>query len=398
MNNVGETKIFILNGNSPTQPMRYVWKWWDGSVDVTNTGTVSKQLNTGGNPADGYQLRYTCEAVNEVGQSSTFNGALVVNNPPSLMLGSTSLSKNGADFSFRTRASLVAYDMENGTIGFNWYAGGQPISTTSESVYGTVNGTYSGTIAGQWPGIKSVVDYDVVENGSLTCRVYDMEGGTTAISFLLFGQSPAQRYSAPQVVAYQSTIDSSSEPVVRIGRGVYAEFTVYTEASANPTNFYWAFHGSNGWASTSYSSGTTMPLENGSFRNQVLKATYGETPGVKHAECRIQDTLSGLYADVSIPVQLEANELPEITATQVLPADPAEGTILEFSVTATDSDLDLLTYQWYFPGSGQYKWGRKVYIESDGVGVGNSVNGIVTVTDRLGNSVTENVDSDPLTA
>lgn len=397
MNNVGEIKTFILNGNAPTQPMRYVWTWWDGSVDVTSTGTVAKQLNTGGNPADGYLVRYTCEAVNQNGQSDVYSGALEVNNPPSIVLGSTSLSKNGADFSFRTKAGLVAYDLEDTALGFHWYSGGRPLNDNVQEIIGVVNGTYAGTIAASVAGVHSYVNYDVVENGSLTCEIYDMDGGTTAINFYLFGQSPTQSYAAPQAVAYQATIDSASEPVVRIGQGVYAEFTVYTQAHANPTNFTWTFHGSNGWATTSYSAGTTTPLEDGSYRNQALKATAGQTPGQKYAECRITDTLTGLSAEVTIPVLLEANSGPVISASSVLPASPAEGTILEFQVTATDADLDLLTFKWYFPDFGVYRWGRKVYIESDGIGIGNSVHGVVTVTDRLGNSVTQNVDSDPLT-
>lgn len=397
MNNVGEIKTFILNGNAPTQPMRYVWTWWDGSVDVTSTGTVSKQLNTGGNPADGYQVRYTCEAVNQNGQSAVYNGALDVNNPPSIVLGSTSLSKNGADFSFRTRASLVAYDLENTALGFKWYDGGREIDSSGSIYVGFVNGTYNGTIANYVHGYQNYVNHDVTENGSLTCRIYDMDGGTTAVSFYMFGQSPTQSYSAPQAVAYQATIDSASEPVVRIGAGVYAEFTVYTQKNANPTNFTWTFHGSNGWATTTFSAGTTTPLEDGAYRNQALKATAGQTPGQKYAECRITDTLTGLSAEVTIPVLLEANNGPVIASTSVLPASPAEGTILEFQVTATDADLDLLTFKWYFPDFGIYKWGRKVYIESDGIGIGNSVHGIVTVTDSLGNAVTQNVDSDPLT-
>lgn len=396
MNNVGDIKTFILNGNAPTQPMRYVWTWWDGSVDVTSTGTVAKQLNTGGNPADGYQVRFTCEAVNEVGESSVHNGALEVNNPPSLVLGSTGLSNNGGDFSYRTKASLVAYDLENGTLGFNWYAGGRPIYDNEETIYGTVYGTYAGTITGQYTGIKSTVNYDVIENGSLTCRVYDMEGGTTAIQFYLFGQSPTQSYAAPQAVAYQATIDSASEPVVKIGQGVYAEFTVYTQANANPTNFTWSFHGSNGWATTTYSAGTTTPLEDGAYRNQALKATYGEVAGQKYAEARITDTLTGLSAEVLIPVFLEADVAPVIVSAQVLPAAPVDGDILQFEVTATDADLDLVTFKWFFPDLGEYRYGRKVFVDSTGVGVGNPVHSTVTVTDRVGNVVTQSVDSAPL--
>ncbi|MGV0949245.1 MAG: hypothetical protein ACOYB3_01140 [Azonexus sp.] len=396
MNNVGEIKTFLLNGNTPTQPMRYVWKWWDGSVDVTTSGTVSKQLNTGGNPADGYQVRYTCEAVSENGQSAEYAGELVVNNPPSLVLGSTSLSNNGGDFSFRTKASLVAYDMENEAVGFEWFSGGQSLGGGNPSVYGSVNGTYAGTFAGTYEGVLNYIDHDVVENGSLTCNVYDLSGGTTAIQFYLFGQSPTQSYSAPQAVAYQATIDSASEPVVRIGAGEYAEFTVYTQENANPTSFIWSFHGSNGWAATTYSTGTTSPLENGAFKNQALKATLGEYEGQKYAECRITDVSTGVSAEVTIPIFLETNAGPTISSAQVAPTGPVVGDIMSFEVNASDADLDILTYKWYFPDFSTTLYGRRVFISSAGLSPGNTFSGIVTVTDRVGASVTQTVESAPL--
>lgn len=396
MNNVGEIKTFILNGNAPTQPMRYVWSWWDGSVDVTGTGTIAKQLNVGGNPADGYQVRYTCEAVNEVGQSAQFSGAIEVNNPPYLVLGSTRLSNNGEDFSFRTKASLIAYDLESGTLGFEWFAGGQSLGAGNQSVYGPVSGTYAGTIAATCIGVENYVTYDVSENGSLVCNVWDDSGGTTSIQFYLFGQSPVKGYSAPQASAYQSVIDSASEPIVRIGGASYAEFTVYTQASANPTSFAWTFHGSNGWSSTSYSAGTTTPMEDGAWRNQVLKSTEQESEGQKSAKCRIVDVLTGLSSEVSIPVFLQANNSPEISSSQVLPANPTVGDLMSFEVNATDADLDLLTYKWYFPSLAATLHGRKVLVSSAGLSPGNTFTGVVTVTDKMGASVTQSVESDIL--
>lgn len=393
MNNVGEIKTFILNGAVPTQPMRYVWTWWDGSVEVTNAGTVSKQLNVGGNPADDYQVRYTCEAVNENGQSSQFAGAVVVNNPPGLVLGSTNLTKNGGDFSFRTQASLVAYDFESGTLGFEWFTGGQSLGEGNPSAYGLVNGTYAGTIAAVCTGVRNYINYDVIENGSLTCRVWDDSGGTTAIQFYLFGQSPAQSYSAPQVVAYQATIDSASEPIVRIGDSSYAQFMVYTQANANPTSFTWTFHGSNGWSQTTYSTGTTTPLENGAFQNQALKATRDETEGQKYAVCNIVDVLTGLAAETIIPVFLESNLPPVYVSSQVLPASPTVGDVLSFEVTATDADLDILSYKWFFPDFAKTLYGRKVFISSTGLTPGNTFSGHVTITDKMGTAITQIVES-----
>lgn len=394
MNNVGEIKTFILNGNQPTQPMSYVWKWWDGSVDVTTTGTVSKQLNIGGNPADGYQVRYTCEAVNQVGESSQFAGAVVVNNPPSLVLGSTSLDNNGGDFSFQARASLIAYDLENSALGFEWFAGGQSLGGGNSSAYGVVSGTYAGTQVGNFSGFQNYVSHDVVENGSLTCRIWDDSGGTTAIKFYLFGQSPSQDYSAPQAVAYQSTIDSASEPSVRIGTTSYAEFSVYTKAHANPTSFLWSFYGTNGWAATTFSTGTTSSLADGAYRNQEIKATAGESAGNKEALCQIVDLVTGLSTEVTVPLLLVANTSPVIASSQVLPASPFVGDILSFEVTATDADLDILTYRWVFPSlASLVMYGRKVYVSSATVSPGNTLTGNVTVTDRLGAAATQSVES-----
>lgn len=393
MNNVGEFKTFILNGNVPTQAMAYVWKWWDNSVDVTSNGTISKQLNVGGDPSDSYNLRFACEAVNEVGQSSEFLSTISVNNPPSIVLGSTTLSKNGDDFVFRTTASVIAYDLENEAVAFAWFAGGQSIGGGSPTYTGSVSGTYAGTYCGDYSGTQSYVTHDVVTNGSLTCLIYDTSGGTTAIQFDLFGQSPAQSYSAPQVVPYLATIDSASEPVVRIGVGEYAEFSVYTQANSNPTSFQWAFYGSNGWAATTFDNGTTTALEDGAFQNSVLKTTVGETVGHKTAECLIVDTVTGQSATVDIPVQFIANTGPVIGTVTILPASPVSGDVMSLEVNATDADADLLIYQWYFPDFGRTLYGRKVFISNTGILSGNPLFATVTVTDRLGNSASENVES-----
>lgn len=397
INNTGTNRTFILNGNNPAQPMRYVWSWWDGTTDVTTSGTVSKNLNVGGDPNDAFLVRYTCEAVNEVGSSTVYHGALSVNNPPSIVVGSPTLETNGKDFMFRTKASLIAYDLEKEACSFSWFAGGTPVGAGVTSIYGYVNGTYAGDRIGLYTGTNNYLNYDVTENGSLTCFVYDTSGGTTAVKFYLFGQAPTKQYNAPQALAYQASVDSVSEPKARIGLDEHVDLAVYTPASSNPTSFTWEFQGSNGWAATSYEPGTTTHLSDGAYRNTYLKSTYGETAGQKYAECRISDLYTGLSAVVNIPVYLTANNAPTITSTSTLPLIPASGDIIAFEAIGADADNDLLTYKWTFADFGLTLYGRKVYVSSSTISPGNTITGVVTVTDRMGQSVVKSVVSGVIT-
>lgn len=396
MNNVGENKTFILNGNTPTQPMRYVWTFWDNSTDVTETGTVSKQLNVGGNPADGYQVRFTCEAINEVGHDSSFNGAIVVNNPPSIVPGSSALSQDGADFQFHTVASLIAYDPESLGIGFQWFHGGQPIGGGTTSVYGTVGGTYAGTHFGDRTGYQNSIGVDVTSNGSLVCHVYDVSGGTTVIPFYVFGQSPAHSYAAPQITYFQTTIDASSDPNIRIGVAEYASFSVFTPAHSNPTDFLWTFAGTDGWAATTTSSGTTAALANGAFQSTALKLTYGETAGAKVAQCRILDEITKASNTVRIPCFLVANTPPVIVSSSVLPDSPVSGDIMSFEANGTDADGDIIQYRWNFTGLGVKLYGRKVFVDSSPIPAGQPVQASLTITDRLGLTATQVIQSQTL--
>jgi hypothetical protein len=183
---------------------------------------------------------------------------------------------------------------------------------------------------------------------------------------------------------------------VRIGVAEYAEFTVYTEQNSNPTDFLWTFYGSNGWAATASSSGITTFLENGAYKNHMLKATLGETAGEKVASCRILDEMTGVSATVTIPVTLVDNEAPAILSTTVLPVSPSAGSVLSFSASGTDAEGDLLTYQWYFPGFPMTLYGRTVYVDTTGMTPSMTVAATVTVIDRLGKSVSQSIVSPPL--
>jgi len=95
-------------------------------------------------------------------------------------------------------------------------------------------------------------------------------------------------------------------------------------------------------------------------------------------------------------VYLEANEAPVIASYQVLPASPVVGDVMTFEVTATDSELDLLTYKWFFPALSLTLYGRKVFVSSLGLSPGSVLSGQVTVTDKMGASVTQLVESEEL--
>jgi hypothetical protein len=400
MNNVGDVKTFILNGQTPSEPITYVWNWWDSTVNVTASGTVSKALNIGGNPSDSYLVRYSVTDVDDIGQSSTFSDSMVVNNPPSIVTGTARLSHNGETFSFQTSGTLVAYDLESHVIQFAWFAGGQFVGNGSNSSqFGHVTGTYAGTQIGERMVSSSQIDLVVTTNGSLTCFVWDDQGGTTAVEFPLFGHSPQAIPLSTNSSSGGTTVDASGTPTLRIGANEFAQFVVYTPSQTHQLTFQWAYFGSNGWAQTEYSNGTTTAFSDGSFQNVDLKAVQNETVGQKVAECFVRDTTTGFVSTVKLGINLVANQLPVINAVNILPVAPHVGDVLSFSADASDPNGDLVHYTWNFTSPSVVTlYGRKVYKATTGLGVGVRVSGQLVVTDNLGAQKVANFQSAALAA
>lgn len=401
MNNVGEIKTFLLNGQQPAEPLAYVWKFWDSDVIVTTSGTVSKALNIGGDPSDSYLVRYSATVVDDIGQSTYFPDSLSVNNPPSIIPGSARLSHNGETFSFQTHGTLIAYDLESQPVQFSWYAGGRFLGVgTNNFDYAHATGTYAGTDVGFRLVSSSGIDYTVTANGSLVCLIWDNAGGTTAVDFPLYGRPP-QAVPLSSNSSSGVSVDAAGTPSVRIGPNAFAQFVVYTPSQTHPLTFQWAYFGSNGWAHTAYSSGTTTAFSDGSFQNLDIKFVGNESPGPKTAECFVRDSSTGHVSTVKLGILLTANHVPAINSVTILPAVPHVGDVLSFSVNATDADNDLVHYKWVLtsaPNPGQSLYGRTIAVATTGVTVGHRVTATLTVSDNLGATVTTNVQSPALLA
>ena len=368
MNNVGDNKTFKLAGATPTEPLSYVWDWWDNTVTVTSTGTVAKTLTMGGNPSDNYYVRYSSTVVDDIGQSEVFTGSMVVNNPPVVLPGSALLSTNDGTFPFTTNGSVIAYDLEGDNFQFTWYAGGQFLgSGTVYGSYGYTTGTYAGTNVGYREVSSSSINYVVTATGSLTCRIYDLQGGTTAVEFPLYGKAPKATPLSANSASSGLSLDAAGTPFLRIGPGQSAQFSVYTPQQANPITFEWAYFGSNGWSQTAYSTGTTTAFPDGSFQNVDIKSVQTESPGIKIADCFVRDSVTGQISTVQLSVNLTSNNAPVINSATVSPAFPSVGDIIGFVASGSDPDGDLIHYQWAFTGpplAGQILYGATIYVDT----------------------------------
>jgi len=381
-NNVGDVKSFTLSGTK-TDGFRYVWKWWDGSVDCTQVNTIDKTLNLGGNPSDGYQVRYTVEVVDDHGHSAQYAGALPVNNPPSIVLGSARVSDNGKLVAYTTKASVQVYDLENQDLAFSWRVGQAVHLGSGDTVnLGMIPGTYAGTYVGLFAGTEASINYSVTQNAVLTLTVTDSEDGSTDINFPLYGYTRTDPYVSSAVTPSSQSSDASAQPVVTDGEN--ATFALYTAAGAPRTVFVWGFWGTNGWTIPSSSNGSTQVLPDGSIRNVVIKATTGEAPGEKLAEVTAIDLDHNTVTVLTVPVQVISNDPPSVLQVTNIPSSPIASETIRLSVDATDPNNDLLEIQWTFSSPASTLWGRTVYVDTTGMLTGQVVAGFVTATDRLG--------------
>lgn len=381
-NNVGDVKSFTLTGTK-TDGFRYVWRWWDNSVDCTQVNTIEKTLNIGGNPSDGLQVRYTVEVVDDHGHSAQYGGALVVNNPPSIVLGSARVSDNGKLVAYTTRASVQVYDLENQALTFSWTAGAAThLGSGNTTPLGPIAGTYAGTYVGLYAGTEASIDFSVTQNTTLTLTVTDSADGVTEVDFPLYGYTRTDPYASAAVSPSSQSSDASAQPVVTGGED--ATFALYTSAGAPRTVFVWGFWGTNGWTIPSSSNGSTTVLPDGSLRNVVLKATVNEAPGDKLAEVTAIDLDHNTVTVITVPVQVISNDPPIISQVIATPSSPVAGQTVRLSVDATDPNADLLEFQWILNSPAVTLWGRTVYVDTTGLITGEVVAGNVTAFDRLG--------------
>jgi hypothetical protein len=151
--------------------------------------------------------------------------------------------------------------------------------------------------------------------------------------------------------------------------------------------------------------GVTKLLPDGGYQNVLTRDISAETVpnGVSKyavAVCNVVFTTTGNVKRVNvveIPVTLIANAEPDsvsitrkVNNVEVSGQGPVSrtGGGLEFAMTSQDLNGDAATVMWTFyqpfaPSTGLY-WGPKVVIPLEYYETGQTIQGAVTVTDRLG--------------
>lgn len=388
MSNVGDIKTFTLPGTT-TDGLRYVWKWWDGSVDCTTSNTIQKALNTGGNPADGFMVRYVVEPVDSNGKSAEYSGALVVNNPPSIVPGSTALSQNGQQVNFTTTASLTVYDLEGEALTFGWTDNTVAIGSGTITPVGLIPGTYAGTYAGMFWGTRASIDLLVEHSTPLGLTITDASGGETSIEFPIHGFQRVGATFSPSSGPQSQLGSASSLPIVVVGEP--AVFSVYATTPDFSTVFTWGFWGTNGWAVPTSSNGTTSVFPDGSIQNTAVKDTAHELPGRKEAQVFIADLLHSTLTQILIPVDLVVNGPPLISAVTNEPVSPVAGDWIKFSVDYADPNADIAVVKWDFTVPLKTLWGRTVWLDTGTMTPSQAVLGSCTVYDRFNASDSSNI-------
>lgn len=398
MNNVGDIKVFTSSISTPMgRAYTYVWRWWDGTVSVTTTTTVSKRLNMGGNPADGFLLRYEVVVVDEYGSSTTCPGSLVVNNPPTIV-PPPSVSPNDRTFPYNTVLQVTAFDFESDAFGFFWYEkvpGGRVPLTVSNGLVSqatdtqSVTGYYSGTLVGSYTGTRCLMTYHGTSAKTLEVDVVDSNSGTSRLDFQVRGRLATNPFSS--ITAVSPNVQQEPDLIPkRIGTGQTVNFSVYSDVTPNPVDFTFSYYGSNGWTATGDSVGSANHQPNGAWRGTDTKSIANELPGEKKVIVWLHDTVTDYRSQAQVGVELLANAAPVSLSVAVSPGTTVSvNTKVTFTATATDPDGDLISYKWSLVPS-MVLYGRRITVVA-GATPGETIDGQVTATDRYGGSVAANL-------
>lgn len=402
MNQVGDTKLFVVGGTPPAGTYAYAFTWWDNTVTVTTNGSAAKKLNIGGNPANSFQVPFTCDICDVYGNSQQLTSGVVVNNPPTVVPTPTILP-NDAAFSFNAQVITRAYDLEEaGPVGFYWYSGTTPISSGATATDGSMQGTYAGTLVGLKTVYRNTLEYTVQQNTVLTCRIVDADGGTTALDYRLVGYDPdAPRFSVA-VQPDSLTANASTQPSQYIGNEPVTLSVYAADTEPGSLSFLWSFYGSHGWQATDipfFSTGTSTPVDVG-VRNDVLRYVQGEaTAGLRTVEVSVTNTATGKSARADVEIMLLANAAPTVssvdpyaanTGVQLSPTSISKSAypLIVLSGTAADTNNDLLTYRWDITQpitpSSLTLYGRNIALDISGYPNGVASLGQLQVSDRLG--------------
>lgn len=404
MNQVGDIKTFSLSVTPPAGSgvYAYVWKWWDGTVTVTSVPFATKTLNIGGDPNNSRKLYFTCTPVMEDGQSVVFTGEVIVNNAP-YVVPSPSISNNDDFFPYGTEITLTAYDVENDGFQFLYYdSGGSPIGGGVTTSVGPVTGVWNGT-NGSYNGYQNVFADTIAAQTAITLKIVDNVGGTRAIDFNFYGNTPPPPTVGVTAEADTLTVDATSIPDQRIGPNQLISFAVYAADPVSPNfDFLWSFYGSNGWVSNTFSTGTSEPTADGSVRNTYVKDIENETGGQKTVLIKVTNTDSGKHIEIPTYVTLIANtEASSCTFTVVdendlhyaAGASVVAGRKLFYKASAIDPQNDVLEFKWTLPEpSGIHPttirwWGREIMLDTTGFPSGTNLTGTVLLVDRMNGQV-----------
>lgn len=419
LHQVGDVLIFsVVPTGDASGIYSYVWEYWDGTSEATGTPTSEKIVNIGGVPDPDYVDRIlivTCTAVAVDGQSFTSYGTFTSNNPPSLVPGAT-VSANDKYFTYETDLTVRAYDLEGDLLSFAWYAGTDLIGAGVTSPDGTYDGTWhgNGTTHVITANVSSnVLTTQVSSDRTLTCYVYDDSGGTSTMDFELRGASPASPSVSSSAGYTGILISTAALPEQRIGQGQTVTFTVYARDYVGALDFDWYFYGLQGWTSSPehQTDDASVTLPDGSVKNTIVRdiasevVAEGELVKQVTAICLVTatDPISGAVRTtrVEIPVTLRADQSPDLyTITRksngvILDGTGpvARGKALEFSVSGTDPNGDIVTCTWQliqpFAPSVGYFWGPRVVIPTERYPIGSSIEGELLLTDRLGKTTSQ---------
>lgn len=379
MNQVGDTVTFVSVGTQPgsVQPC-YIWKFWDASVLVSgqNQGTVLKQLNLGGNPAEGgvngtpgppYVIPYRCEVCDAYGTTvRVFPGTIAVNNPP-VIYGNPTVTPDNQPYPFTTQVQVEAYDLENNGVGFYWYygtnaIGGRDVTTGPVSVPGTYYGTLIGANCNAYTNTLTTPIYN--DGTVLTCKIVDNDGGTNLFAVPVEGYDPSAPLFSVAAVQSAVTLDAATLPDAIIAPGQTVDFTSFaSDTTPGGIVFTWYFYGSNGWDGPGIPHldfGTITPLAQG-YRNDYIRDISSEmNTGLRTALVTATNMSTGKTAMSSVDVNLVQNNAPVMTAIRIYSLDGSQDltgtplvkqllpahTIVRFSGTALDANDDVVTFKW----------------------------------------------------
>lgn len=406
-NQVGQVETFAVMGTPPSQPLAYVFSFWDGSSITTAYGSTTKELNAGGNPANSpaFTLPFRVDVCDRHGNSQVITGTVGVNNPPTVF-GAPTITPNDAAFPFVSQVVTRAYDLEEaGGILFLWYDGARPIASGVTANVGATPGTYAGTWAGANKTVyQNTVSHLISQGTVLTCKIVDVELGTTALDYRFNGFDPAAPRFSVAAQPDSLTADATTLPDQYIGSQPVVLTATASDTQTGSLAFYWSFYGSNGWEATDipyFSTGQSSPTQTG-WRSDVTRSVSGElTTGLRTVDVSVTNVATGKSALASIQVTLVRNENPAVSAvnsyralTGVLETSFSQNVgnnnyVCKFSGTATDPNRDVLYYQWELalptsPVENVTLYGRDVYVDVRRFSTGAHSLGTMKAVDRLG--------------